>query len=422
MRLLIVSHGHPAFHPGGGELVAYALYQALRRDGHEAFFLGFVYPELLAGGNTQTVFAPHRRDPNDLAIRGNAFDFFMGRHSDLQLTEAFARILEKVAPDIVHFHHFLMVGLESFRIVKNLRPSCKIILTLHEYWAICAHNGQMLRADGTLCHGSSPYQCANCLPDRSPNLFFLREQWIKSFFAQVDCFICPSRFLQERYQAWGLPVEKLEFIANGVPSDESRAANPFQQEARERHHRFGFFGQLTRTKGVEVLLQAARWLHEVGVDFQLGIHGTLALQDQARREHLETAFAEAADYAAYLGPYQPQDVVELMAEYDWIVIPSTWWENAPLVVEEALAARRPMICSDIGGLKEKVAHGRDGLHFRAGDPYRLAETLTRAATDRDLWQRLQTALRPPIPMTECIAQHAMLYRLMFSSDQDMCKE
>ncbi|MBK8536768.1 MAG: glycosyltransferase [Candidatus Competibacteraceae bacterium] len=123
MRLLLVSHGHPAFHPGGGELVAHHLYQALRHAGHEAFFVGFVYPELLVGNDTQTVFAPHPHDPNDVAIRGNAFDFFMGRHQDMRIADAFANIVAKIAPDIIHFHHFLMVGLESFRIVRNIRPS-----------------------------------------------------------------------------------------------------------------------------------------------------------------------------------------------------------------------------------------------------------------------------------------------------------
>ncbi|HPF58899.1 MAG TPA: glycosyltransferase family 4 protein [Candidatus Competibacteraceae bacterium] len=413
MRLLIVSHGHPAFHPGGGELVAHSIYQALRRNGYEAFFVGFVYPELLAGHGAQTVFAPNQRDHNDLAIRSNAFDFFMGRHGDLQLTSAFARIIEKVNPDVVHFHHFLMVGLESFRIVKNLRPTCKIVLTLHEYWAICARDGQMVRADGALCYESSLYQCAACLPDHPPDQFFLREQWIKSFLAQVDCFICPSRFLLERYQMWGLPPEKLNVIVNGISSNITAHSSGFSsppQGKRILPRRFGFFGQLTRTKGVDILLEATRRLRNENVDFQLGIHGTLALQEKSHREGLESAFADTADDVIYFGPYQPQDAVELMARYDWIVIPSTWWENAPLVVEEALAARRPIICSDIGGLKEKVTPGRDGLHFRAGDSYSLATTLRRASKDPDLWQTLQTTLRPPVPMTECVARHVEQYQ------------
>jgi glycosyltransferase involved in cell wall biosynthesis len=419
MRLLIISHGHPAFHPGGGELLAHSLYQALRHDdGCEAFFVGFVYPQLLSGRDGQIIFAPNRNDRNDLAIRGNTFDFFMGRHGDPQISDAFAKIIQEIAPDVVHFHHFLMVGLESFRIVRTILPSCKIVLTLHEYWAICANAGQMVRTNGDLCYASSLYHCNACLPDYSPSLFFMREQFIKSFLVTVDRFICPSRFLLDRYQAWGLAPERLELIANGVLS----MGNPQRQlllsisadkanlSHEGRRNRFGFFGQMTRTKGVQVLLKAAKQLHDDGVDFQLGIHGTLALQEKSYREGLEAAFADAADYASFFGAYQPRDTIELMMQYDWIVIPSTWWENAPLVVEEALAARRPIICSNIGGLKEKVTHGRDGLHFRVGDPCCLAETLTRAATDPDLWQTLQSTLRQPISLAECVAHHATLYQ------------
>ncbi len=416
MRLLIVSHGHPAFHPGGGELVAHNLYQALRRNNEcEAFFVGFVYPQLIPNHGAQPIFAPDPHDPHDLAIRGNAFDFFIGRHCDAQIANAFTRIVEKTAPDIVHFHHFLMVGLESFRIAKLIRPTCKIILTLHEYWAICANAGQMVRANGDLCDQASLYHCNACLPDRPPSLFFMREQFIKSFLAVVDCFIGPSRFLLNRYQAWGLSPEQLKFIANGIAVTHNRSSSlPSSAAALSppAHNRFGFFGQMTRTKGVEVLLKAAKQLHDEGVAFQLDIYGTLALQEQSRRERLEAAFAQPTDYASFFGAYQPGDAIDLMMQYDWIVIPSTWWENAPLVVEEALAARRPIICSNIGGLAEKVADGRDGLHFRVGHSHSLASAMKRAATDHDLWQTLQTTLRPPIPLADSVAEHLALYRSM----------
>jgi len=58
-----------------------------------------------------------------------------------------------------------------------------------------------------------------------------------------------------------------------------------------------------------------------------------------------------------------------MAAVDWVVVPSIWWENSPLVIQEAFAHGRPVICSDIGGMAEKVAHEKNGLHFRANDPF-----------------------------------------------------
>ena len=59
-----------------------------------------------------------------------------------------------------------------------------------------------------------------------------------------------------------------------------------------------------------------------------------------------------------------------MARIDWVVVPSIWWETGPLVVMEAFQYGRPVICSDIGGMSEKVTDGVNGLHFRRRDPDR----------------------------------------------------
>ena len=84
-----------------------------------------------------------------------------------------------------------------------------------------------------------------------------------------------------------------------------------------------------------------------------------------------------------------------MRHADWIVVPSIWWENAPLVIHEARAAGRPVICSGIGGMAELVEDGVDGLHVPPGDAAALAETHARRATDPDLWARLAGRPRRP---------------------------
>ena len=53
-----------------------------------------------------------------------------------------------------------------------------------------------------------------------------------------------------------------------------------------------------------------------------------------------------------------------------MVVPSIWWETGPLVVLEAFQHGRPVICSDIGGMAEKVTDGVNGLHFRTRDAER----------------------------------------------------
>src|SRR4029453_19639999 len=64
---------------------------------------------------------------------------------------------------------------------------------------------------------------------------------------------------------------------------------------------------------------------------------------------------------------------------------------------------RPVSCSDIGGMSEKVTDGRNWPHFRRGDPHHLAEVMVRAATSPGLWEELQAGI-PPDP-TRTMDEH-----------------
>ena len=61
----------------------------------------------------------------------------------------------------------------------------------------------------------------------------------------------------------------------------------------------------------------------------------------------------------------------LMREVDWIIVPSTWWENAPVVIQEAFHHGRPIIASRHRRHGREGARRLDGLHFRAGSPNSL---------------------------------------------------
>src|SRR3712207_5830979 len=110
------------------------------------------------------------------------------------------------------------------------------------------------------------------------------------------------------------------------------------------------------------------------------------------------------------GSYTRAEVPELMAKTDWVVVPSIWWENSPLVIQEAFQHGRPVICSDIGGMAEKGRDGVDGLHFRRGDAEHLAEVMRRAATTPGLWDQLADGIPEVHPMGRHVANMTTLYR------------
>lgn len=99
-----------------------------------------------------------------------------------------------------------------------------------------------------------------------------------------------------------------------------------------------------------------------------------------------------------------------MRNVAWMVIPSVWWENSPLVIQEAFMHRRPVICSNIGGMAEKVDDGVNGLHFRVGDAADLAATLHRATGSQALWKRLREGIPSVYTITQAVEAHRSIYR------------
>ncbi len=68
---------------------------------------------------------------------------------------------------------------------------------------------------------------------------------------------------------------------------------------------------------------------------------------------MQKLIEEAGPRVRFYGAYQNAEMPRLMQSVDWVVMPSIWWENSPIVIQEALHHRRPVICSNIGGMAEK---------------------------------------------------------------------
>lgn len=395
-RVLVVSHAHPDFSLGGGELAAYNLFKAYRANAgvDRAWFLARADRGRGANGHLS-----QRREGEFLWEQGiQDWHMLQAQHRE-SLTTWFSDLVRGLRPTVVHSHHYSHLGLEYLRVIKRIDPSIRLVLTLHEYMAICRRNGQMLKVDGMkLCHRSSPDECHQCYPDKSPEDFWLREHFIKSHFALVDHFVAPSAFLKQRYVDWGLPADKISVIENGQAVAQPLPPRPLA--AGETRNRFGFFGQVNRFKGLTLLLESLKALsvHEQS-RLVLEVHGAnlegQLPEFQQRVHELADPLIEAG-VVRWVGPYQPEELPARMAHVDWVVVPSIWWENSPLVIQEAWVHGRPVLCSDIGGMKEKVTHGVNGLHVAVGNALHWGETLCTAARYTREWDILREGIQPPL--------------------------
>jgi hypothetical protein len=93
-----------------------------------------------------------------------------------------------------------------------------------------------------------------------------------------------------------------------------------------------------------------------------------------------------------------------------LVVPSLWYENTPLVVYSALAAKRPVIASNFAGLAEAVQHDVNGKLFTPGDVQALSEALGTIVSQPQTLERLSRACRRPKSSDEYCDELLALYK------------
>jgi glycosyltransferase involved in cell wall biosynthesis len=409
MKILIASHSHPALSKGGAEIAAYQLFNALKdRPEFASWFLGCARDQL--NHKLGTTISQPFSDLEYLYSAGS-FDWFKFANTDPKFPREFRSLLSRLSPDVVHFHHYLNFGVEAFHHVRDELPNCKIVLTLHEYLALCHHHGQMVtKPDKALCYDASPTRCTSCFKDMPPGNFFLRTLYIKRFFDLVDQFIAPSEFLAQRYIAWGIPAERMAVIENVIVPPLHHLRFPLTARTDAEVLRVGFFGQVSSLKGINVLFEAAAILDERRIDtIVFEIHGDYSGQPPELQSEFLARLENVGRNVKFLGPYDQFRVDLLMQSVDLVLVPSIWWENSPVVIQEAFRNRRAVICSDIGGMAEKVRDGIDGLHFPVGNAVALASLLMKLAASPERLAALAASTRIPPAVTESVNRYVDLY-------------
>ena len=411
MRILFLCHNHPELQPGGSEAFALALFRELRgRHGVEGLFLAATTRTLREKHPGTLLQAAPGGRADELLVSLDRFNrFFLSQVDVNGLAATLPPLLARLKPDVIHVHHPLLFGLETIDLLRRAAPrGAAMVATLHDYFAICPREGQLLDGDGRLCRGPSVDACRHrCFPDRPAVDIALRDLSVRGAFGAFDALVAPSRFLQDRFAAAGWDPARIAVLPNGVAAG---PLAPHRTSSDGRRDRFAFFGHINRFKGALVALGASAALSAGNVSHRLALHGGTAHQPEAFLAEFRGALTTAAPAACHHGAYEPADLPARMAEADWVVVPSIWWENAPLVILEAFHHRRPVICGGIGGMAELVRDGVDGLHAPVGNAEGLAAVMARAVGEDGLWESFVGGIRPPSNMAAAAAQHLDLYR------------
>jgi glycosyltransferase involved in cell wall biosynthesis len=112
----------------------------------------------------------------------------------------------------------------------------------------------------------------------------------------------------------------------------------------------------------------------------------------------------------FKGAYDNNNINEVLNEIDVLIVPSVWYENAPLVIQEAFLAGIPVITSDIGGMAELVENNVNGFTFKTGSSSALKQLVSDISSDPTCLNSLQRCRESVVDIKEDVAHIVNIYQ------------
>jgi glycosyltransferase involved in cell wall biosynthesis len=291
----------------------------------------------------------------------------MGAIYSLEAAHCIRTLIARFKPDIAHAHN-VYHHLSPSVLVELHRRNIPVVLTLHDLKLACP--AYKMHTQGQICESCRGGALRNVIKRRciKESTAMSALVWLEStvhkaldvYLRSVDRFITPSRFFLAKFADWGLDTSRFRHVPNSIDVHSIESSD-------EPGDTFVYVGRLVPEKGVATLIKAAA---RAGVP--LRIIGTGS--EEARLRELAARLGGVVEFAGYLtGPALRAAVGSARA----VVIPSEWYENAPVSLMEASASQRPVIGADIGGIPELIRDAETGFVFQSASVDSLAAILER---------------------------------------------
>jgi glycosyltransferase involved in cell wall biosynthesis len=279
-------------------------------------------------------------------------------------------LISRARPAVAHAHNvYHHISPSIFEALKA--EGVPIVMTAHDLKLACP--AYKMLNQGRVCERCHGGQIHNVLLNRcvkdsvvASGLVFLETLIHRSFGLyrnSIDRLVAPSRFYRDKLVEWGWDASRIAYIPNCIDT------NGFTTGTHEGDY-LVYAGRLAPEKGLTTLVRAAALSKQ-----RLVLAGTGSEEAALRRLALELD----AD-VAFAGHLEKPALQRLIGEARALVLPSEWYENAPISVLEAYALGRPVIGTRIGGIPELVLHDETGILVEPGSVEMLAEALSGIAS------------------------------------------
>lgn len=288
----------------------------------------------------------------------------------LEAQRKLQRLLQAYSADIAHLHciyHHL-----SPSILTTLQDAgVPVVMTAHDLKIACPAY-KMLNGDG-ICERCKDGNLFNVVKQRcirnslAASAIVWAEsalhRWLNTYHSKTSRIVVPSQFYVNKFIEWGWPEEKFTYIPNYIDSFQ------YIPEYSSGDY-FLYFGRLAPEKGVATLVRAAK-----ASCVKLKIVGSGPLEAD-----LKTLQDNLQGDIEFLGYRSGTELQSLIRGAKATVLPSEWYENAPMSILESYALGTPVIGARIGGIPEMIVEGETGWTFESGRLDELTSLISRLAT------------------------------------------
>lgn len=431
MRIAYISHFYPPTHNMGIEQNTHALASAMQAAGHTVAVVCAAYWD--QGDDYWQGYTDDEWE--GIPVRRFQINWQQADKPNQYLYDApilgehLRQFLIEFQPDVVHIASMYTLSMRAARITHEL--GIPTIMNLSDFWLICPRH-TLMRHDGSVCDGQvAPTVCQDCLLSESrlyrmqqqilpqplldqlysklvkspalvkslPGLMGWgiditeRRQTIQAYLPYINRFVAPSEYIRDTILMAGLDM-------NVIVSHHGNRLNwlsEYQPRSPDGELHFGYMGQITPIKGLHLLVQA--FVNNQFPDsVKLYIYGKLDA-DPNYTDRLR-AMAQGNPNIHFVGPFMRPELPEVLKNIDVLVVPSIWPEVAGLVVQEAFAAKIPVLASNMGGLPEFVRFEAGGRTFAIDDATELTHIMAEVHKGgREYLQAMQANI-PPVRTTE----------------------
>ncbi len=300
----------------------------------------------------------------------------------LEARRKLATLIHETKPSLCHLHN-IYTQLSPSILHTLADQKVPVVMTVHDHHLVSPQYniwaegcGDDHRDSGLVRATASRFHKGSLAATLVQTIIFKLHRQMKLYRKHVDLFITPSEYMKSQLVRGGFPAEKIRVNNYGM---DAKAVEP----CYESDGYFLFVGRLSDEKGIETIIHAAKLLPKI----QFKIVGRGPSADYLHR------LGHGLDNVEFLGFRVGDELKRLYQRASAVLLPSRVHENFPLITLEAMAAGKPIIASEVGGVPEVVEDRVNGFLVKPTDIQGWVEAVMRIDLDDELRESMSRSSR-----------------------------